>query len=92
MLSIIATILIIISLVIYVAFIAHEGTDERAQAILSKSSRIAFIFIILGFIFQSVYYQFANPTVEQIRTLIYIWMALIFCSNSLSIKFLQRTM
>lgn len=92
MLFIIATILITISLVVYIAFVANEGKDERGQAILSKSSRIAFIFILLGFIFQSFYYQFATPTVEHVRTMIYIWMALVFCSNSLSIKFLQRKM
>lgn len=92
MLFTVSSILIIISLAVYVAFLANEGKDERGQAILSKSSRIAFMIILLGYIFQSFYFRFANPTMEQVRTMIYIWMALVFCSNSLSIKLLQRKM
>ncbi|RDW16847.1 hypothetical protein [Oceanobacillus chungangensis] len=92
MLFIIAVILIAMSLGVYISFVAGQGKDERGQAIIARSSQIAFLFILLGFVFQGFYYQFSNPSVDQVKTMTYIWMAVIFCSNSISIILLQKKM
>ena len=92
MLFVITVILIAISLGVYIGFVSNEGKDERGQAILAKSSQIAFLLILLGFVFQGFYYQFTNPTVDQVKTMIYIWMALVFCGNGLTIMVLRKKM
>lgn len=91
-LFIVTVIFIVICIGIYVGFIFSEGKDERGQAIIAKSSQIAFIFVLLGFSFQGLYYHFANPTVEQLIMLIYIWMVFVFGANSISILVLQKKM
>lgn len=73
----------------YIAFVTVEGKDERGQAIIGKSSQISFIFIAFGFIIQLLYVRFASPSLEQIQTAIFIWMALVWGSNSLSIYMLK---
>src|SRR5699024_8909105 len=87
---IITAIALVISGVFYITFVTAESKDERGQAILGKSSQIAFIFIAFGFVFQMFYVEFANPTVKQIEAAIFIWMALVWCSNSVSIFILKR--
>jgi len=91
-LFVISVILIAISLGVYISFVSNEGKDERGQAILAKSSQIAFLLILLGFVFQGFYYQFTNPTVDQVKTMTYIWMAVVFCGNGVSILVLQKRM
>jgi len=86
----IALIFIIISLAYYIWFSGYEGKDERGREILAKSSQIAFIFILLGFVFQGFYFKFGNPSVEKTQTMISIWMALVFASNSISIVLYQK--
>lgn len=81
---IIMTLVIIISTGFYIIFVVSEGKDERGQAILGKSSQIAFIFIAFGFVFQLFYIKFAHPSVDQIEASIFIWMALVWASNSVS--------
>ncbi|GGB38175.1 hypothetical protein F3157_13985 [Virgibacillus dakarensis] len=49
------------------SFVVMEGKDERGQAKIGKSSQIAFIFILIGFIFQLFYIHFAAPSMEQIK-------------------------
>ena len=93
MLFIVTVILIVISLGIYIGYVADQGNkDERGQAILARSSQVAFVFVLIGFVFQGLYFQFANPTVDQIQTMIYIWMTFICCSNSVSILVLNKIM
>ena len=89
---VIAIILATVGLGIYIGFVRNEGKDERGQEIIAKSSQVAFIFILIGFVFQGFFIQFTNPTVEQIQTFIYVWMALVFASNGVSILVLQRKM
>lgn len=92
MLFVITVILIVICIGIYIGFIFSEGKDERGQAILAKSSQIAFIFILLGFAFLGLYHQLAHPTVEQLFNMVYLWMLIVFAANSVSILVLQRKM
>lgn len=89
---IIAIIFAVVSIGIYIGFVVNEGKDERGQEIIAKSSQVAFIFILIGFVFQGFFIQMASPTVEQIQTLIYVWMAFVFASNGISILVLQRKM
>lgn len=89
---VIAIILATVGLLIYIGFVMNEGKDERGQAIIAKSSQVSFIFILIGFVFQGFFIQFANPTVAQIELLIYVWMACVFASNSISILVLRRKM
>ncbi|MFD1361291.1 hypothetical protein [Lentibacillus salinarum] len=86
----VVAIVMVISVGFYISFVTVEGKDERGQAIIGRSSQIAFIFILFGFVFQMFYIQFADPSVENIETAIYIWMALVWCSNSISIFILRR--
>ncbi|RDW17696.1 hypothetical protein [Oceanobacillus chungangensis] len=67
MLFIITVILIVISLGVYIGFVSNQGKDERGQAIIAKSSQIAFILILLGFVFQGFYYQFTNPMLIKLK-------------------------
>jgi len=83
--TVVASIFIIISISYYIWFSVYEGNDERGKKILAKSSQIAFIFILLGFVFQSFYFKFGDPSVEKIEMMIWIWLALVFTSNSISI-------
>ena len=48
-LFIVTVIFIVICIGIYVGFIFSEGKDERGQAIIAKSSQIAFIFVLPDF-------------------------------------------
>jgi len=86
----IASILIVISLFHYIWFSIYEGNDERGKGIMANSSQIAFVFIILGFVTQGFYFRFGNPSIEKVQTLIYIWMALVFVSNSIGIILHKR--
>ncbi|MFD2761516.1 hypothetical protein [Lentibacillus juripiscarius] len=88
----IAFLIIIVSISYYIWFSGYEGKDERGRKILAKSSQIAFIFILFGFVFQSFYFQFGNPTVEKVQMMISIWMALVFASNSVSIVLYRKTL
>lgn len=89
---IISTIIGVLGLGMYIGFVRTEGKDERGQAILAKASQIAFIFLFLGFAFQVLYIEFANPTVAQVRAVITVWMALVFISNGISILFYKKRM
>lgn len=87
---IITAIVMVISVGFYIIFVTVEGKDERGQAILGKSSQIVFILIAFGFVFQMFYIKFANPSVKQIETTIFIWMALFFLSNGISIFVIRK--
>ncbi|WP_257350790.1 hypothetical protein [Pseudalkalibacillus decolorationis] len=89
---IISTILGVAGLGMYIGFVRSEGKDERGQAILAKASQIAFIFLFLGFAFQGLYIELANPTVEHVTAVIAAWMALVFGSNGISILVYQKRM
>ena len=89
---IVASILIIVSITYYIWFSVYEGNDERGREIMAKASQISFIFILLGFVFQGFYFQFGSPSIENVETMIYVWMALVFFSNSISILLYQRKM
>lgn len=89
---IVAMLIVVTSLGIYIGFMKNEGKDERGRAILSMASQISFVFLLIGFVFQILYFQFASPTVEQLQSMIAIWMALVFGSNGIAIVFYQRRM
>ncbi|CAM4452953.1 hypothetical protein PAEN110709_17980 [Paenibacillus endophyticus] len=84
--------IVVMSLGAYIGFARNDGRDERGRTILAKSSQIAFIFILAGFVFQILYFQFAEPNPDHIKAAISVWMALIFGSNAVSIVILQRKM
>lgn len=87
---VIALIIIIVSISYYIWFSGYEGKDERGRDILAKSSQIAFIFILFGFVFQGFYFRFGSPTVEKVQMMISIWMALVFAGNSISILLYKK--
>jgi len=87
---IIGAIVMVLSGGYYIGFVTAEGKDERGQAILGSSSQIVFSLVALGFVYQLMYIRFANPTLEQIQTSIFIWMIIFWLSNSLSIFVLKR--
>lgn len=77
---------------VYINFTMSEGKDERGKAILAKAGQIAFVFIFLGFSFHLIFIEFFNPTAEQIKTTMTVWMCLVFVSNGISILLQRRKM
>lgn len=75
----------LIAIGVYIGFSISEGKDERGRTILAKSAQIAFVFIFLGFAFHLLIFEFANPTIEQIRATMTVWMSFVFASNGISI-------
>jgi len=88
--QIIVAVISVIGAGYYIGFVIAEGKDERGQTILGKSSQIVFPIILLGFVFLASYISLANPNVEQVEAVIYIWMGLIWGINSLSILSLKK--
>jgi len=82
----------VIGIGVYVGFITSEGKDERGRAILARAAQIAFIFILLGFVFHLLFIEFIDPTIEQVRASISAWMGLVFISNGFSILLYRRKM
>lgn len=69
----------------YIYFIASQGGDERGQKILANSSQVAFLIMIIGFVFQVFFFTFMEPTIDQIQILIGVWMASVFLGNDIAI-------
>ncbi|AXF56075.1 hypothetical protein [Salicibibacter kimchii] len=77
---------------VYITFTSSEGKDERGKTILAKAAQAAFVFIFLGFTFHLLFIEFFNPTVEQVRTTMTVWMSLVFVSNGISILIQRKKM
>lgn len=77
---------------IYLGFVMKEGKDERGQSILGKSSQLGFIFIFLGFVFQSIYITYASPSVADIQLMIVIWITIVSVCNSAGILYFKKSM
>lgn len=77
---------------VYISFSASEGKDERGKEILARGAQISFGFIFLGFSLHLLFIEFFNPTVEQLKTTMIIWMSLVFLSNGITIHIQRRKM
>jgi len=86
----IAMVVIFISLIIHIRFNSSQGKDERGQAIIGKSSQLAFIAILLGFVGHMIYFQFGTPTIDEVSLLLKVWMAIVFGLYAIGIKLFQR--
>lgn len=88
----ISTLIGVIGIGVYIGFSTSEGKDERGRAILAKAAQVAFVFIFLGFAFHMLFLEFANPTVEQVRATLTVWMGFVFASHGISILFYKKKM
>lgn len=86
------TILGVLGIGVYLGFSTYEGKDERGKTILAKASQIAFVLIFLGFAFHMLFFEFAHPTVEQIRATMTVWIGSVFISHGISILIYRRQM
>lgn len=86
----IAMVVIFLSIGIHIRFTSSQGKDERGQAIIGKSSQLAFIAILLGFVGHSIYFQFGTPTIDEVSLFLQVWMAIVFGSYAIGIKLFQR--
>ncbi len=89
---ILSTLLGVLGIGLYLGFITSEGKGEQGKMVLVQAAQVAFVFIFLGFAFHLLFFEFANPTIEQIRATLTAWMGLVFVSNGLSILIFRKKM
>lgn len=87
---IILSLIVIISFVYVIVFIASQGKDERGQAIIAFAAQCSLSIVILGFVLQSFLFQYFDPTTAQIRIMIHAWMAAVFLSYAVMVFILNR--
>ncbi|NIK13118.1 hypothetical protein [Alkalibacillus almallahensis] len=84
-LNLVLYLIISISFIYYIFFVASQGKDERGQEILTSASQVALFITMVGFIFQAFFFTFVDPTIDQVEILIATWMASVFLGNVITI-------